>query len=167
VKAVQLEIDGAPPPEPVLREGFCACGCGEAVNGRKFVSGAHRQRAYRARVKAEMERVGLPASPSLRAAGMSRPTPPRNGDAENAGKQPQRGRSGMQVSFPKAVAILEDFFDDSGYAYTHRLAVKLLAAALSDRQREQLRERKRACQAPTLTVAEQRDAYRQQEEGAA
>jgi hypothetical protein len=54
----QLTIDGTEGEPAAPREGFCACLCGEPVKDRKFVNGAHRQRAYRARVKAEMERVG-------------------------------------------------------------------------------------------------------------
>jgi hypothetical protein len=102
----QLHLDGSEsPPEPVIRKGFCRCGCGDRVEGFMEYRPAHRQRAYRRRVKAEMERAGLPASPSLRAAGVSRGTTARNGDApavRNGALRP-RSRSGLQVSYRKAV----------------------------------------------------------------
>jgi len=66
-----------------------------------------RQRAYRARVKAEMERVNLPASPSLRAARVSRATTTHNGDAQIDRKRPLGGKpSGAQVSYFKAIEVL-------------------------------------------------------------
>ncbi len=144
----QLTIDGTPPPEPVIRDGFCGCGCGERVIDRLYLMPSHRQRAYRRRVRVEMERVGLPASPSLRAAGVSRPTGSRNGDAENGGKQPQRRRSGLQVSAPKMADVVAELLASHTYTLTleecRDIAEQEVRRALSARQREVLEQRERA-----------------------
>lgn len=104
---------------------------------------AHRQRAYRRRVKAEMERAGLPASPSLRAAGVSRGTTARNGDGERAASGAQT-RSGLQVSYRKTLLALEDHLTSRGELYPQILARNILKECLSPRQREILNEREQA-----------------------
>ena len=86
-----------------------------------------------------MLRVGLPASPSLRAARVSRPTGSRNGDAETAGNGPQRRRSGLQVSYRKAVEVVTAELGVS------RLQVEMaLEQALPAKQRQTLEQRERA-----------------------
>lgn len=105
-----------------------------------------RQRAYRARVKAEMERVGLPASPSLRAARVSRPTTTHNGDAEIDRKRPLRGKpSGAQLSYWKARRTLAEDYRRDGYTWEAAVAKAehVLNPALPTRQREQLSQRER------------------------
>lgn len=142
----QLAIDGTESePEPIILEGFCKCGCGERVEGRMQYKDSHRQRAYRRRVKAEMERVGLPALPSLRAAGVSRPTQDRNGDAQSGQNGPQRTRSGLQVSYRKAAAQVAAIFVSQGEPADDALSLAehMLAPALSPRQREVLDQRQR------------------------
>ena len=137
----QLSIGGGDQAaEPVVRDGYCECGCGRSVagwrDGTRFASAACRQRHYRKRVKAEMERVGLPASPSLRAAGVSHPARARNGDAESAPNTPQRARSGLQVSYRKAVEVLHAELGAS------KLSIELaLERALPARQRATLEDR--------------------------
>ena len=163
MSSMQLDLDGtSSPPERVVRKGFCGCGCGARVAGRsRYVDGAHRQRAYRAHVKREMERAGLPPLPSLRAAGVTRSTAARNGDAQTAGNgalPARRKPSGLQLSFWKAQRALERFLEAHDAEAPRNLSLAILSGALSDRQREQLHERKRAKRAPTLTVAEQREA---------
>lgn len=142
----QLAIDGTESqPEPIIRDGLCACGCDEEVGvGMKYKNGAHRQRAYRRRVKAEMERVGLPPLPSLRAAGVSRPTNGRNGDAPVARKGAQRSRSGLQVSYHKAVEHVADSLEVviGPRATAVRVAEHTLAKALSPRQRARLEQQR-------------------------
>lgn len=141
----QLAIDGTEEtPEPVIRDGFCKCGCGDEVGfGMQYKNGAHRQRAYRRRVKAEMERVGLPPLPSLRAAGVSRPTDERNGDVPQARKGAPRSRSGLQVSYPKAIKAaiaLAERIETCG-GDRDELAGQFMEDALSPRQREVLQQR--------------------------
>ena len=95
------------------------------------------------------------------------PTTPRNGDAQTAGNDGlTRGRkpSGLQVSFWKAQAALELFLEANGAEAPRNLSLSILAGALSDRQREQLHERKRAKRAPGLTVAEQRATLERDQE---
>lgn len=134
----QLTIDGTDDVwQPVMRDGYCGCGCGDAVlDGRTYLSATHRQRAYRRRVREEMVRVGLPASPSLRAARVSRPTGSRNGDAQTARNGSQRRRSGLQVSYFKAVEVL------TAEVGASRLQIELaLEQALPARQRQILEQR--------------------------
>lgn len=113
----QLAIDGSEQVPPlVFGDGLCGCGCGASLVGRsaraKYVDRNHAQAAYRQRVKREMERVGLPALPSLRAAGVSRPTIDHNGDAENVQKRAVRRKpSGAQVSYFKAIDVLSRELD--------------------------------------------------------
>jgi hypothetical protein len=87
-------------------------------------------------------------------------------------KASQNGKSkpsGLQVSFWKAQRALEEWLEThvEGSIPARNLSVGILTSALSDRQREQLHERKRARQAPTLTVAEQREIHEQHERTAA
>jgi hypothetical protein len=142
VTLAQLHLDGSEsPPAPVIRKGFCRCGCGERVEGMMEYWPAHRQRAYRRRVKAEMERAGLPASPSLRAAGVTRGTTARNGDGENVGNGALRSRSGLQVSYRKAVEVLAEHFISRGEVYPYVLARNIVKSTLSPRQRQILQAR--------------------------
>lgn len=151
MSAVQLHLDGSQsPPEPVVRKGWCGCGCGGRVAGRsRFVNGAHRQRAYRARVKREMERAGLPPSPSLRVAKVARGTSERNGDAQIARNGPQTRRakpSGLQLAYYRAVAVVAAILEPDGElpGVAVREAEEILRPALSDRQRARLEEREAA-----------------------
>lgn len=141
----QLHLDGSQsPPEPVIRKGFSRCGCGDRVEGFMEYKPAHRQRAYRRRVKAEMERAGLPASPSLRAAGVTRGTTRRNGDAPEPRNGALRSRSGLQVSYRKAVEALAEHFISRGEPYPYVLARNIVKSTLSPRQQEILNEREQA-----------------------
>lgn len=138
---VQLALDGSETvPEPVIRKGYCGCGCGEQVSGRSlYVNPAHRQCEYRKRVKREMEHAGLPAAPSLRVARMSRGTSEDNGDAQMGQNGSQRSRSGVQISYHKAFKALTSETD----LYDEQIE-RALKSALPERQRVLLEEREAA-----------------------
>lgn len=140
----QLTIDGCDPVDgrPAVR--VCKCSRKEPIDHLpahvEYLDRNCRQRFYRERVRAEMERVGLPASPSLRAARVSRPTSTHNGDAETARKQRLGGKpSGLQVSFPRAVETLA-----SEFSLPPERVDAALRLALPDLQRQRLEDRRAA-----------------------
>src|SRR5665213_1417609 len=81
---------------------LCACNCGQSLEGRdghvRYVSPAHQQRAYRKRQRDALKAAGLPTSLS-ELVHQAVPTSSRNGD----GHRTARSRSGLQVSYRKAV----------------------------------------------------------------
>ena len=79
----------------------------------------------------------------------------------------RRRSSGLQVSFWKAQQALEGWLVIYTDAPAPRnLAVAILEDALSDRQLGELHARKRAKRAPTLSIAEQREAFERLERAA-
>jgi hypothetical protein len=142
----QLAIDCGDKPvsedRPATRR--CGCPCKASIDHlgerAKYLDANHGMRAYRARVKAEMQRVGLPPSPSLRAARVSRPTTDPNGESQKPRNTPQKGKpSGLQVSYYKLLGIVQDELN-----MEREHAEALLERALSARQREQLDQRRAA-----------------------
>ncbi len=73
--------------------------------------------------------------------------------------------SGLQISFWKAQQALEQWLEEyvRDVPAPHNLAVQILEQAMSDKQRDELHARKRAKRAPTLTVAEQREALERED----
>lgn len=140
----QLHLDGR---EQSAR--VCACGCGASLDGMRrdaiWVSRAHAVRWGRSNPGKSL----------------------KDAHSANKGRTQTRDRpSGLQVSFWKAQRALEEFLDLHDVRAARNLSVSILAEGLSDRQRTLLHERKRAKRAPTLTVAEQREAYQRLEEAA-
>jgi hypothetical protein len=91
-----------------------------------------------------MERVNLPASPSLRAARVPRATTTHNGDAQISRKRALNGKpSGAQVSYWKARRTLAEEYRRDGYTWEAAVAKaeRVLNPVLSTRQREQLDQR--------------------------
>ena len=90
-----------------------------------------------------MERAGLPPSPSLRVAKVTRRTSERNGDAQIDRSDPQKRQSkpsGLQVSYYKALRQLTDALP----LPQHVIIERALAAALSESQRQLLERREAA-----------------------
>lgn len=127
---VQLHLDGREQSERV-----CACGRGCSLDQKrrdaKWASEACQKHWLREH----------PAQP-LSAAHMTDVTPTRE-------------RSGLQVSYPKAREVLEEHFASRGEDYPHNLAVNLLKAAMSERQRAKLEHRIRAQRAAFAAEIEQ------------
>ena len=133
----QLHLDGREQSERV-----CRCGCGRSLEG--------------------MRKDAIYASSSCRALIYRR-------DRGIVGYRPVKAvlngkPSGLQVSFWKAQGALQEWLEQyvPDARAPRNLSVSILTDALSERQREQLHERKRAKRAPALTVAEQREAYERQ-----
>jgi hypothetical protein len=136
----QLSLVEGPDAERRPAKRMCGCPCKKSIDhlalSAKYINPAHGQRAYRLRVKAEMERVGLPPLPSLRAAGVSRPTTHPNGETENDRKRPlSRKPSGAQVSYFKLVSDIPD------EPMSKEEVERWITSKLSARQREQLNQR--------------------------
>lgn len=95
----------------------CKCGCGESLDGYRkgavWASDACRMRASR----------------DGRSAGTANPA----SGPQNPNRTRTHGRSGLQVSYPKAVAVLA-----AGLDLDPETVSAVLARALSDRQRRQL-----------------------------
>lgn len=144
--------------------GECGCGCGGSIpvprEGRrarqKFVRD-HRQRIYRKRVQRAAEAAGVPARVSLGVLQAPDTTRDRSGyapapanTAETRHPPPSRSRRersggprGATLPWRRAVTVLAEHFQAAGYdaGDAQREAVRILAAALSDKQRERLGER--------------------------
>jgi hypothetical protein len=127
-------------------ERFCACPCKASLDGMKptarYATAACRTRHYRERK--------LAGEQTPRVTSQRRNTKP----------------SGLQISFWKAQKALEDFLGLHDATAPRNLSLRILEDALSDKQRHELHARKRAKRAPTLTVAEQRDALEQEDQAA-
>jgi hypothetical protein len=121
----------------------CACGRGCSMEGKR---GGAKWASRACAVRWSRENPGRPLS-----------------DAYNPHRTRTRRRarpSGWQMSFWKAQGKLEEHFISRGEPFPYRLSVNILADALSDRQRAQLRKCIPAVKlAPTLTIAEQRRLY--------
>lgn len=123
----------------------CACPCKASLDGMKptarYATAACKTRHYRER-KAEAERVPRVTSQHRR------PKP-----------------SGLQISFWKAQRLLELYFEieNPGAIAPRNLSLQILERALSEKQRDELHARKRAKRAPTLTIAEQREALERED----
>jgi hypothetical protein len=122
----------------------CACPCQEPLVGRresvKYIDHTHAQRAYRARLKESLVSAGLPASLSLNLVKTTTSTQNHNGDGYRA---VSARRSGLQVSYRKAVLALALNYQREGKPWLHTMAKaeRVLQEALSDRQRAQLHAR--------------------------
>lgn len=133
------------------REHFTHCHCpckgplpADAMAGQMYIDRNHAQRAYRERVKDAAAAVGLTVAPSFRAIAASTPTRGHNGDAEKRPNGARRARSGIQVSYPKAVAATTAALVEFGVKpwQAPLVAERALADALSARQRERLEARR-------------------------
>jgi hypothetical protein len=138
----QLGIDGQEQPDRV-----CACRCGRSLEGKR------RDAVWYSRACAVRWARSNPGK-SLYVAR----------SANKGQTRTRRSRSGLQVSYRRMVDVLEDLFTYQGLDYPRTRAVNAVRYALSDRQKALLTERKRAQRAPTLTVAEQRQAFSEMEE---
>lgn len=119
-------------------------------------SGRCRQAAYRARVKAEAERIGLRVAPTLTAVKAAGSTSERNGDAETHSQRVRVGSkpSGRQVSYRKTFGNLQERFVERASDHSRtplltpkealNIALAALDESLSARQRERLEERRAA-----------------------
>jgi hypothetical protein len=130
-------------PEREVRR--CACPCREplpaSAHGRqRYVDPNHKNRAYRARVKARMKAAGLPASLSLKAADAARTPRNRLGDAEKQRQAPQRRRRPDQrVQLRAAVDAVADYLverDHPSRWVARETARRILDPALPPRLRK-------------------------------
>jgi hypothetical protein len=124
----------------------CACPCKQSLEGRResvrYIDHTHAQRAYRVRLKESLRSAGLPSSLSLDLVKTTTSTQNHNGD----GYRPVSARrSGLQVSFPKAVEVVTALLTSAEVHYgvgdPRMLAERALQRALSDRQRAELHAR--------------------------
>lgn len=119
-------------------------GCLNPISSRrkntKFCCEAHRQEAYRRRVRAAATAAGLPANLSLKTVEQSTPTENRSGDARSRRKSGQS----VRISYRKAVeavgqhlALVQDLQPgQSG----NDAAREILDPLLTERQKEALRD---------------------------
>jgi hypothetical protein len=127
----------------------CQCGCRrplqpDQIGNAMYLSGAHAQRAYRKRVKAEAKAAGLEVAPSLRAVRAMGSPRGHNGDPQTGANGRRRARSGLQVSYRKAVEAAADVlvtFGVSSWA-APVAAENAMRTALSPAQRERLEARR-------------------------
>lgn len=77
--------------------GDCGCGCGSDLplnpGRRKYLNERHRQKAYRDRLEAEANALGVPSRLSLRTLQSPSTTRDRHADAPARRQRPQRRRS--------------------------------------------------------------------------
>lgn len=128
----------------------CACGCGKPLDGRasrvKYFDHACASRASRRKLTSDLADAGLPTrlNRSL-LAGVMDSTANGHGDSGTRA----RSRSGLQLSFRKAVDVLASYLAATGspsiVAFSQPTAPKpliaeaILVEALSERQRQRLR----------------------------
>lgn len=103
---------------------------GHRRSNTKYCCEAHRQEAYRQRVREAAKANGLPANLSLKSVQATAPTGKRSGDA------PRRRKSGqsVRISYRKAVDAVADHL--SSYETAH----EVLDPLLTERQKEGLRD---------------------------
>jgi hypothetical protein len=132
---------------PVTGPRLCACGCGTSLAGRRdgtlYVDHAHAQRAYRRRLRAALAGAGLPTSLSLRMTDGANGTPTHHGDSRTRSCEAREARSGLQLSYPKAVRVLADAIAPTTPTDADALlrADLILRQALPARQRAKLAKR--------------------------
>lgn len=114
--------------------------CSNLISSRrkntKYCCEAHRQEAYRRRVKAAARANGLPANLSLKTVQATGSTGKRSGDA------PKRRKSGqsVRISYRKALDHLDEVLTSWGHPAPRTTARQVLHPLLTERQKETLRD---------------------------